>query len=66
MKLNVGFPCHNKRYLILGLPYTRNVLNHPFNSIFKAIKRPIPSYGKEEKELNFERNVTLEELFTSY
>jgi hypothetical protein len=25
-KLNVEFPCHDRIYLILGLPYTRNVL----------------------------------------
>jgi hypothetical protein len=48
-KLNVGFPCHDKRYLILGLPYTGNVLTHPFNCILKAIKKPIPSYGKGDK-----------------
>jgi hypothetical protein len=32
----------------------------------KAINGPIPSYGKEEKEFNFESKVTLEKLFTSY
>jgi hypothetical protein len=32
----------------------------------KVINGPIPSYGKEEKEFNFERKVTLEKLFTSY
>ena len=31
----------------------------------KAINASIPSYGKEEKEFNFERKVTLEKLFTS-
>jgi hypothetical protein len=48
-KLNVGFPCHDRRYLILGLPYTGNVTNRPFNCILKAIKKPIPSYGKGER-----------------
>jgi hypothetical protein len=32
----------------------------------KAINGPILSYGKEEKEFNFESKVTLEKLFTSY
>jgi hypothetical protein len=64
-KLNVGFPCHDMRSLILGLPYTGNVLTRPFNCILKAIKKPIPSYGKKRK-FNFESKVTMEELFTSY
>jgi hypothetical protein len=33
--------------MILGLPYTGNILTRPFSSIFKAINGPIPSYGKE-------------------
>jgi hypothetical protein len=45
-KLNVEFPYHDKRSLILVLPYTGNILTRPFSCIFKAIKRPIPSYGK--------------------
>ena len=49
MKINVGFPCHNKRSMILGLPHTRNVSAWPFNSILKAINGPIPSYGKRRK-----------------
>jgi hypothetical protein len=32
----------------------------------KDINGPNLSYGKEEKELNFERKFTLEELFTSH
>jgi hypothetical protein len=48
-KLNVGFPCHDRRSLILGLPYTGNVPTRPFSCILKAIKKPILSYGKEEK-----------------
>jgi hypothetical protein len=32
----------------------------------KAINGPNPSYGKEEKEFNFESKVTLEKLFTSH
>jgi len=49
MKINVGFPCHDKRSMILGLPYNRNVLTQPFNSILKAINGPILSYGKKRK-----------------
>jgi hypothetical protein len=48
-KLNVGFPCHDRRSLILGLPYTGNILTRPFSSILKAISGPIPSYGKGER-----------------
>jgi hypothetical protein len=48
-KINVRFPCHNKISLILGLPYTGNVLNHPLSFILKAIKKPIMSYGKRER-----------------
>jgi hypothetical protein len=65
MKINAGFPCHDRRSMILGLPYIGNVPTLPFNSILKAINGPILSYGKE-KEFNFERNVTLEKLSTSY
>jgi hypothetical protein len=57
-KLNVGFPCHDRRYLILSLPYTGNVLTWPFSCILKAIKNPIWSYGKE-REFNFDSKVTL-------
>jgi hypothetical protein len=57
---------------------SRQEINDPWPSIYwkhsdsalqfhlKAINGPIPSYGKEEKEFNFERKVTLEELFTSH
>jgi hypothetical protein len=48
-KLNVGFPCHDRRSLILGLPYTGNILTRPFSCILKAIKKPILSYGKGER-----------------
>jgi hypothetical protein len=65
-KLNVGFPCHDRRSLILGLPYTGNVLNRPFSFILKAIKKPILSYGKGRREFNFERKVTLEKLLLHY
>jgi hypothetical protein len=55
---------------------SRQEINDPWPSIywkrsdsalqfhFKDINGPILSYGKEEKEFNFERKVTLEELFT--
>jgi hypothetical protein len=49
MKIGVGFPCHNRRSMILGLPYTGNVLTHALQFHLKAINGPIPSYGKEEK-----------------
>jgi hypothetical protein len=49
LKINVGFPCYNKRSLILGLPYTGNIPTQPFNFIFKTRKKPIPSYGKRER-----------------
>jgi hypothetical protein len=58
--------------MILDLPYTGNVLNHPFKFHLKAINGPYPSCGKQEKQrtkslgMNFERKVTLEKLFTSY
>jgi hypothetical protein len=48
-KINVGFPCHDRRSLILGLPYTGNVSTRPFSCILKARKKPIPSYEKEER-----------------
>jgi hypothetical protein len=35
--------------MILVFPYTRNVPTWPFSLILKAIKRPILSYGKGEK-----------------
>jgi hypothetical protein len=65
MKINLGFPCHDRRSMMLGLPYTGNILTHPFSSILKAINGPIPSYGRGE-EFNFESKVTMEKLFTSY
>jgi hypothetical protein len=38
--------------MILGLPYNKNVLNQPFNFIFKAINGQIPSYGKWRRNSN--------------
>jgi hypothetical protein len=32
LKNGVGFPCHVTRSMILGLPYTQNVLTRPFSS----------------------------------
>jgi hypothetical protein len=58
----VGFPCHDKRSLILGLPYTGNVLTQALQLHFEGYKNTISSYGKEEKAFNFERKVTLEKL----
>jgi hypothetical protein len=48
-KLNVKFPCHDRRSLILGLPYTANIPTRPFSCILKAIRKPILNYGKEER-----------------
>ena len=64
-KNEVGFTCHDRRSLILGLPYTGNVLTRPFSFILKAIKKPIPRYGKE-REFNFESKVTLKKLLLHY
>jgi hypothetical protein len=64
-KLNVGFPCHHRRSLILGLPCTGSVPTWPFSCILKAIKKPIMSYGKE-REFKFESKVTLEKLLLHY
>jgi hypothetical protein len=49
MKINVGFPCHDRRFMILGLPYTRNIPTQPLSSTLKAINGPILSYGKRRK-----------------
>ena len=49
MKINVGFPCHDKRSMILVLSYTGSILTRPFSSILKAINGPILSYGKRRK-----------------
>jgi hypothetical protein len=64
-KINVGVPCHDRRSLILGLPYTGNYLTRPFSFILKAIKKPILRYGKE-REFNFESKVTLGKLLLHY
>jgi hypothetical protein len=48
--------------MILGLPYTGNVLTRTFSYILKAIKKRILSYGKRKREFNFESKVTLEKL----
>jgi hypothetical protein len=58
----VGFPCHDKRSLILGLPCTGNVPTRPFSCILEAIRAQFPTMEKKEKAFNFERKVTLEKL----
>jgi hypothetical protein len=58
----VGFPCHDKRSLILGLPYTRNVPTRPFSFILEAIREQFRTMEKEVKAFNFESKVTLEKL----
>ena len=61
-KLNVGFPCHDKRSLILGLPYTGNVPTRPFSCILNAIRAQFRPMEKKEKAFNFESKVTLKKL----
>jgi hypothetical protein len=48
-KNEVGFQCHDIRYLILGLPYTGNVLTRPFGCIMKAIKAQFQAMEKRRK-----------------
>jgi hypothetical protein len=71
-----GFVPKNEKWCRVSM--SRQEINDPWPSIYwkrsdsalqfhlKAINGPIPSYGKEEKEFNFESKVTLEKLFTSY
>jgi hypothetical protein len=49
IKINVRFPIHDRRSMILGLPYPGNVPTRTFSSILKAINGPILSYGKKRK-----------------
>jgi hypothetical protein len=71
-----GFVPKNEKWCRVSM--SRQEIYDPWPSIYwkrsdstlqfhlKAINGPILSYGKEEKEFNFERKVTLEKLFTSY
>ena len=61
-KNGIKFPCHDKRSLILGLPYNGNILNQPFSFILKAIRAQFQAMEKREKAFNFESKVTLEKL----
>ena len=45
----VGFPCHDRRSMILGLPYTGNVLTRPFTCILKAIRAQFRAMEKRIK-----------------
>ena len=45
----VGFPCHDKRSLIFGLPYTRNVPTRPFSCIMEAIREQFQAMEKRIK-----------------
>jgi hypothetical protein len=45
----VGFPCHDRRSLILGLPYTGNVPTRPFSCILKAIRAQFRAMEKRRK-----------------
>jgi hypothetical protein len=63
-KNEVGFPCHDKRSLILDLPHTGNVLESALQLHYEGYKSTISSYGKLNalKAFNFESKVTLEKL----
>jgi hypothetical protein len=50
-KNEVRFPCHDRRSLILGLPYTGNVSTRPFSCILKAIKEQSRAMEKRRKHL---------------
>jgi hypothetical protein len=43
----VEFPCHNRRSLILGLPYTGNISDSALQLHSVGYKRTILNYGKE-------------------
>jgi hypothetical protein len=62
IQIEVSFPCHNIRSLILHLPYTGNILTRPFSCILKTIRAQFQAMEKREKAFNFERKVTLEKL----
>jgi hypothetical protein len=48
-KIGFGFPYHDKRSLILGLPYTGNVLTRHFSFILKAIRAQFSATEKRRK-----------------
>jgi hypothetical protein len=48
-KNEVGFPCHDMRSLILGLPYTGNIPTWPFGCILKAIKAQFRAMERRRK-----------------
>jgi hypothetical protein len=48
-KNEVGFPCHDRISMILGLPYTRNVPTQPFSYIMKDIKAQFRAMEKRIK-----------------
>jgi hypothetical protein len=49
IKNEVGFPCHDIRYLILGLPYIGNISTWPFSCILKAIRAQFQAMEKGRK-----------------
>ena len=53
---------YDRRSLIFGLPYTRNILTQPFSCILEAIRAQFRAMEKEEKAFNVESKVTLEKL----
>jgi hypothetical protein len=71
-----GFVPKNEKWCRVSM--SRQEIYDPWPSIYwkrsdsalqfhlKAINGPISSYGKWEKEFNFESKLTLEKLFTSY
>ena len=48
-KNGVGFPCHDRRSLILGLPHTGNVLTQPFGCILNTIKAQFRAMEENRK-----------------
>jgi hypothetical protein len=48
-KNGVGFPCHDRRSLILGLPHIGNVPTRPFRCILKTIKAQFRAMEKRRK-----------------
>ena len=48
-KNEVGFPCHDRRSPILGLPYNGNVPTRPFSCILKAVKAQFLDMEKKRK-----------------
>ena len=63
-KNEVGFPCHDRRSMILGLPYTGNVLTRPFSCILNSIRAQFRAMEKRRKHSTWEQSYSGE--ITSY